>query len=119
MKSDKIIYWVATGLTCLIFTFSAGMYILNYEMISGFFPELGFPTWLVAPLAAAKLLGVAAILTRKVRVLTEWAYAGFFFDAVLAQAAHVDHGDGWLQLSLLAIIVTLVSRIYYGKVFGA
>jgi len=119
MKTDKIIYWIATGITCAIFAFSAGMYTLNYEMVSGYFPVLGFPAWLVAPLAAAKILGIVAILTRKVKVLTEWAYAGFFFDAVLAEAAHIDHGDGFLQLALLAIVSTLVSRIYYGKVFGA
>ncbi len=118
MKTDKIIYWITTGITCAIFAFSAGMYIMKYEMIAGFFPVLGFPAWLVAPLAAAKILGIVAILTRKVKVLTEWAYAGFFFDAVLAQAAHIDHGDGWMQLSLLAIVATILSRIYYGKVFG-
>jgi hypothetical protein len=51
---------------------------LNYDKISEYFPKLGFPSWLVAPLAAAKILGIIAVLSNKSKLLTEWAYAGFF-----------------------------------------
>ena len=118
MQSDKIIYWIATGLMLAIFTFSAGMYILNYESSCGFFTNLGFPTWIVAPLAAAKILGIIAILTKKSQMLKEWAYAGFFFDAVLAASAHIMAGDGGQGMSIAAIALVIVSRFYDGKVFG-
>lgn len=117
MKANKIIYWVATAIMCGIFAFSAFMYITKYDMISGFFPVLGFPAWLVAPLAAFKILGIIAVLYRKVSVLKEWAYAGFFFDALLATGAHYDHGDGIVGLSLLALIATVVSRVFDNLAF--
>jgi len=84
MNLDKILYWISTGIMLAIFAFSAWMYITNYAGVCSYFPQKGFPNWIVAPLAAAKILGIIAILTKKSRMLKEWAYAGFFFDAVLA-----------------------------------
>ena len=109
MNISKIIYWIATAIMCLIFLFSASMYFMKYEMVSGFFEALGYPTYIIYPLAVAKVLGVIAVLYKKVRVLTEWAYAGFFFDAVLATAAHYAMGHG-IGLSVLALVAELVSR---------
>ena len=109
-KTLTILYWASTLTMCAIFTFSAGMYLTKYEMVSGFFVELGFPIWLIYPLAVAKLLGVVAVLSRKQGVLTEWAYAGFFFDAVLAILAHGYAGHGWFGLSFIAAVLVLVSR---------
>ncbi|WP_271767821.1 DoxX family protein [Aquimarina algiphila] len=117
MKTNKIIYWIATGIMTLVFTFSAGMYIFNYERASGFFENLGFPTWIIYPLAVAKILGLLAVLSRKNTFLKEWAYAGFFFDAVLAFFAHYMVGDGEWMPSIVAIIAILVSRIYEFKAF--
>ena len=118
MNLDKTIYWIATGIMLAIFTFSAGMYITNYEMICQYFPNLGFPSWIVAPLAVAKILGIIAILTKKSQMLKEWAYAGFFFDAVLALSAHLIANDGGYLLSGIAIVAIIVSRFYDGRVFG-
>lgn len=74
----KIGYWVATGIMCAIFIFSATMYFTKYEMVKGFFEELGYPSYLVLPLAIAKILAVVAIISNKSKILKEWAYAGFF-----------------------------------------
>ena len=111
MNTNKIIYWVTTDLMCLIFAFSAGMYILRYDMIAEYFPTLGFPSWVVVPLAVVKILGIIAVLTNKLKVLTEWAYAGFFFDAVLAFGAHHMAQDGGGMVATVAIIATVISRI--------
>lgn len=112
MNRNKIIYWVATAIMCFIFIGSAGMYIMNFDMIYDHFPVLGFPSWLVAPLAGVKILGLIAVLSNKSKVLTEWAYAGFFFDAILAFAAHHMVGDGEGTIAIVAIIATLVSRFF-------
>jgi len=114
MKTNKIIFWLATVIMCLVFAFSAGMYITQYNNIVQHFPELGFPGWLVAPLAALKILGIIAILSNKSKMLKEWAYAGFFFDAILAFAAHYYVQDGQGAIAIVAIIATVVSRIYDG-----
>lgn len=51
--------------------------------------ELGFPTYLAWPQTIAKLLGVVAVLSRRSRTLSQFAYAGFLFDMLLALAAHI------------------------------
>lgn len=117
MDKEKILYWIATAVMCLIFCFSAGMYFTKTEMVRGFFEALNYPTYIVIPLAIAKVLGVVAILTKFSRLLTEWAYAGFFFDAVLAFAAHWVAQDGGYMMSLIAIVATVVSRIMYGRLY--
>lgn len=108
MKTKTILYWTATLLLSLIFLYSAQMYIFNTEMIQGFFEQFNYPTYLVWPLAILKITGVIMILWRKSRWLTEWAYAGFFFDLLLASAAHFDAGHG-VGLSVLAIPILFVS----------
>jgi hypothetical protein len=102
---------------CGVFAFSAMMYFTKYEMVTGFFEHLGFPTWIIYPLAVAKVLGIIAVLVKKSRVLLEWAYAGFFFDAILATAAHHYAGDGVAIMSIMAVIATVVSRLLYGIVY--
>lgn len=117
MKTNKIFYWIATAIMCLIFLFSAGMYFLNHDQVVVFFENFGFPTWLIYPLATAKILGIAAILSRKSKLLKEWAYAGFFFDGLLAFSAHQMAGDGQGGMAAVIIAATLISRFYDDKAF--
>jgi len=117
MKTNKIIYWVATLVMCGVFTFSASMYFTKTEMVRGFFEALNYPTYIVIPLAILKVLGIIAVLSRKSKLLTEWAYAGFFFDAVLAFAAHQVANDGGSLFSIIAIISIIVSRYMYGQLY--
>jgi len=117
MNTNKIIYWISTLAMCGVFAFSASMYFTKTEMVKGFFEALNYPTYIVIPLAVLKVLGIIAVLTRKSKLLTEWAYAGFFFDAVLAFAAHTVADDGGTLFSVIAIIATIVSRYMYGRLF--
>jgi len=113
MHTKKIIYWVLTILMCGLFLFSAQMYFFKTEMVKGFFETLGFPTWVVIPLAIAKILGIIAILTDLSSVLKEWAYAGFLFDVILATAAHQNAEHGLIGLSFYGIFLVLGSRLMY------
>lgn len=115
-KRNKIIYWIATGLLTAMLLMSASMYIFNNEMVGETFITLGYPAYLVYPLAIAKLLGLLAILTKKSAVLKEWAYAGFFFDFLLATGAHLIVGDGDFPGAVMAIVLLVVSYIYDRKV---
>lgn len=119
MKKNKIIYWIATGLLCFLFTAGAMMYFFNYPMIEVAFTSLGFPTWIIYPLATLKVLGVLAILTKLSSFLKELAYAGFLFDSILALTAHLMVADGEYMPALFALIFTIVSWMYDRKVFGA
>jgi len=109
MKVKKIAYWITTGLLTAIMLFSVYNYFFNYTAIAGFFEHFGYPTYLVYPLAIAKILGLVAIWGNFSKWLNEWAYAGFFFNTTLAFFAHyISDGAGY-QMSGLAIIFVLVS----------
>jgi hypothetical protein len=89
--------------------FAATNYFFKYETIKSVFVSLGYPTYIIRPLAIAKLLGVIAILTGKSRTLKEWAYAGFFFNFVLALFAHIAVGDGQFAPALVSLILLFIS----------
>ncbi len=118
MKKNKIIFWVATGLLCVLFFSGAMMYIFNYSRAEDFFISLGFPTWIIYPLAILKILGAIAILTKKSNFLKELAYAGFLFDAVLALAAHIMVSDGEYAPAIIALVLLTISWIYDRKAYG-
>ncbi|MGB1315471.1 MAG: DoxX family protein [Chitinophagales bacterium] len=109
MKKAKIIYLISTGLLSLMMLMSAGMYIVKNADVSVIFSGLGFPTYIIYPLAVAKILGIIAIWTKKSQCLKEWAYAGFFFDFVLAASAHISVSDGEFIPAIVAIVLLFVS----------
>lgn len=114
MRTKQIIYWLSTAVLCAIFLYSALMYFTKTEIIKGFFENFNYPTYIVIPLAILKILGVAMILWRKSKWLTEWAYAGFFFDLVLAFMAHQYAGHDILGFSLYGLIAIFPSY-FLGK----
>ena len=86
-------------------------------MVNGFFESFNYPKYLVIPLAITKVLGVIMILWRKIKWLTEWAYAGFFFDLVLATLAHYYAGH---EIGLSALgFVFLFPSYFLGKLVRA
>ena len=115
-KRDLWIYRIATGLLTLLMTFSATMYFAKYEMVQGVFGELGFPTFIIYPLAVAKYLGLIAIWSNKSKMLKEWAYAGFFFDVLLAIGAHLNVNDGGEGAAIAGLVFVVVSYFYDRKV---
>ena len=118
MKKEAIIYWVATALLCLLVLGSAGMYIMNYDSVSEIFEKLGHPAHVIYPLALAKILAVVAILTKKSATLKEWAYAGLFFDFVLAFMAHYYAADGEYAPALVALVLLFTSYFMEKKAFS-
>jgi len=114
MKAQKITYWIATALFCAVILYSASMYFLNTEMIKSFFESYNYPTYIVIPLAIAKVLAVIMILWRYSKWLTEWAYAGIFFDLIFASLAHY-HANDSILFPMIAMIFLLISY-FFGKV---
>ncbi len=118
-KLPKIFYWISTGFVTLIMLFSAGMYLFNTGEIQQVFSNLGYPEYIVIPLAIAKLLAIVAILTKKSAVLKEWAYAGLCFDFMLAIAAHLMVSDGDQYGAMVALVMLAVSYYYDKQLFPA
>ncbi|MGI8554763.1 MAG: DoxX family protein [Pyrinomonadaceae bacterium] len=118
MKTYRILYWIFTGLLCLLALGSAGMYIFNYPMVADIFTKLGYPTYIIYPLATAEILGVIAILTKKSKLLKDWAYAGFFYDFLLAASAHYFSGVPSPFLAIVGLVLLLGSYILDKKIYG-
>ncbi|MGI8788020.1 MAG: DoxX family protein [Pyrinomonadaceae bacterium] len=105
----KIAYWIVTGLFCLLILASAGMYIVNHAEVAVIFTDLHYPTYIIYPLALAKILGVIAILGNFSRILKEWAYAGFTYDLLLAASAHYFSGVPSPLLAIVALALLIIS----------
>ena len=88
---------------CLLMLFSAFNYVFFHEILVKAYQSLGYPVYLIYPMAIAKVLGVIAILSNLNKTLAEWAYAGFFFDLVLAVAAHLMVADGGEMFSIAGL----------------
>ena len=115
MNKIKLTNLISTGLLTLMMLGSAGMYIVKNEEISKVFESLGYPSYIIIPLAILKVLGLIAIWTNKSKSLKEWAYAGFFFDFVLAFFAHYMVSDGEHIPALGATVILLISYWSYKK----
>ncbi len=115
MKTNKIIYYIATALFSGIMLFSISMYLTKTEMIRDAFETMGYPSYLVYPLAIAKILGLIALWYPKFKTIKEWAYAGFFFNVVLAFFAHVMISDGQQLFSILAFLFLTTSYLFYKR----
>ena len=110
MKRIKIIFYAVTGLLSLMLLGSAiGLYLFNTAEAKANFAELGFPTYLVIPLALAKIIGVIVLLGRFNEKLTEWAYAAFFFNFLLAASAHLASGVPSAAPAIVAILLLVTS----------
>jgi hypothetical protein len=114
-KRNKIIYYSATGILSAFMMISILMYTFAHEVAIEAFTNLGFPTYIIYPLAIAKLLGLIAIWTGKSKLLKEWAYAGFFFNFLLAISAHINVGDGEYIPVIVGIILLITSYVFSKK----
>ena len=54
-KRNKIIYYITTGLFTASMSISILMYFFAHDMAAEAFTKLGFPTYIIYPLAIAKL----------------------------------------------------------------
>ncbi len=116
-KLQRIFYYLFTALLTALMAFSVNMYFSNTENVKGYFESMGFPAWLVIPLAIVKILGIVAIWTRLSKFLKEWAYAGFFFDFTLAFFAHYFTDGGYL-FSIFGLVFLAGSYYFDGKLHG-
>lgn len=113
-KSEKIIYYAATGIFTLMLMAGASMYFFMHEKAVTMWEALGFPIYLIYPLGVAKVLGLVAIWTNVSKVLKGLAYAGFFFNILLAISAHLHVGDGEFVGAILPLVLLIVSY-FLGK----
>lgn len=118
-KSDKIIYYITTGLLSALALFSAGMYLFTYPQAVESYTLLGFPVYIIYPLAILKILGVAAIWSNISTTLKYLAYAGFFYNFVLAVTAHLNANDGEFMAAAIGVVFVVTSFIFDRRITKA
>ena len=84
MKTKKILYWITTIWLSVAMLTSAIFALIKPEEVLELYLTLGYPTYLINFISLAKILGVITLLLNPYKKLVEWAYAGFFFDFLLA-----------------------------------
>ncbi|MDC1029823.1 DoxX family protein [Flavobacteriaceae bacterium] len=112
MRFKPTLYWGSTLLISFMMLASAGKYFFNYDEVTLEFIALGYPVYLIHYIATAKTLAVLVILNNQMKRLVEWAYAGLFFDFILATIAHLYIQDGEYIGSIFAVILLLTSYLY-------
>src|SRR5690606_5749364 len=113
-KTQKIIYWVATGWLSLGMLSTGIVQLLKLKEEADMMVHLGYPLYFLTILGIWKILGVVAVLIPKFPLLKEWAYAGFFFamsGAVFSHLASVSAAMDFFGPVLL-IVLTIVSWYY-------
>lgn len=113
----KIAYWIVTGLLCLMMLAAAAMEIFSFGESIKFLGQLGYPAHIAYVLPVTKILGVMAILSKYSQTLKEWAYAGFFFDFVLAALAHYFSGVPSPIPAVVALVLLMTSYTLEKKVY--
>jgi hypothetical protein len=110
----KIAYWVSTSLVAALSLFAGFAYLSGSPQAVQGFAHVGYPQQLRIILGIAKPLGAITLLVPGLRILKEWAYAGFTFAWLSAIGAHYLAKDGpvaFMPLVLLLLLaVSYVSR---------
>jgi hypothetical protein len=106
-KGKLITYWIFTALFT-IGMFSSGLQqIFRQKDMADMVSALGYPMYFMTILGVWKILGVIAVLMPGLKVVKEWAYAGFFFVMTGALISHIAMGDFGVKAMLGPIFQTL------------
>jgi uncharacterized membrane protein len=110
-KTNKIIYWIATIFLAVGMLAGGLQQLLQVGSYVAIITHLGYPKYFMSIIGAWKILGVITILVPGVRILKEWAYAGFFFVMSGAVISHLAMGETIREIypSLTLLIVTVIS----------
>ncbi len=115
LKIKKALFWISTVLLSIVMFGSSTMYFFKYDQVAAEFTKLGYPIELIYPLAILKFLGIIAILTKRSIFLKDLAYAGFFFNLVLAIFSHINANDGKFLPAILALLFLIGSYFLQNK----
>jgi hypothetical protein len=91
--------------------------MMSQDSIDLIHTRLGYPQYFIMFIGIVKILGVIGILIPGYPRVTEWAYAGLFFDLISAMVSGiVVDGFDPMQLFMLVFFAPgVLSYIYYHK----
>jgi len=112
-KTNKIIYWISTGLISL-FEISGAFFINSATAIEGT-RHLGLPEWFRWEVSIGHLIGGILLIIPINKRIKEWVYVAFGIDFISAFIAYLSV-DGWVANTfspLIMLFLLVVSYIYY------
>jgi uncharacterized membrane protein YphA (DoxX/SURF4 family) len=118
MKKTKTLYWIFTGLFSAFMAFTAIPDIVcNPQAVEFMTKMLGYPMYFLPFIGVAKVLGAIAILIPGFPRITEWAYAGLFFDLIGAiySVLCVGGGAAGAAFIFLPVLIGAFSYMFYHK----
>jgi hypothetical protein len=118
MKKTKTLYWVFTIMFALImFATAVPNVMMSQDSIALIHTVLGYPEYFIMFIGIVKILGVIGILIPGYPRVTEWSYAGLFFDLAAATVSGiVVQGFDPAQFGMLIFFAPgVLSYIYYHK----
>jgi DoxX-like family len=107
LADNRLVHLAVFGLFVLIFGASALWNLVDPAGGRADYLAHGYPAYVVYPVAAAKLAGLAVILWGRWRTLTGLAFAGFVYDLVLGIGAHIAEAE--VARGSLAVFTMLVT----------
>jgi uncharacterized membrane protein YphA (DoxX/SURF4 family) len=114
-KTNKIIYWISTGLISL-FEISGAFFMNSQAAIEGT-RHLGLPEWFRWEVSIGHLIGGILLIIPINKRIKEWVYVAFGIDFISAFIAYVSI-DGWganIFSPLIMFGLLVVSYVYYYK----
>ena len=111
-KRNKIIYWITTVWLALGMVSTGIVQLIKLkEEVDKTTLHLGYPVYFLTIIGTWKILGSIAILLPKLRLVKEWAYAGFFFLMTGAVFSHFAVGDTAIEYfgPILLLLLTFLS----------
>ena len=111
-KSNKIAYWVVTGLLCFSMLGGIGQLFQVQQIVEGFKP-LGYPSYFISIIGFWKVMAIIALLAPKLPLVKEWAYAGIFFAMTGASVSHIAVNDTAFHIIVPLVIAGLAVCSWY------
>ncbi|WP_407572487.1 DoxX family protein [Deinococcus altitudinis] len=117
-SSTVRLYWIATGLFTLLFAASILLGLGDLKESYTEYTRLGFTEpWQVYFNSLGKIFGLLAIYHNRSRTLKDFAFAGFFFDLLLALVAHIAQGESKFLIPLVSLGIWWFAFAMNRKVF--
>lgn len=104
----KWMYWISTIALSNMLIIAGIWYFICYEDLVVYFTLYGYPIYIIYPLALSKIIGSIIILYNKHKLLKELAYAGLFFNFILAFFAHymINEFDPFPTVSMVLLLIS-------------
>jgi hypothetical protein len=110
-RGRLIAFWITTGIISLQVASGAYFDLTKFPNFAKIAEHLGYPAYLLTILGVLRVFALITLLIPRFPQLKEWAYAGLFFEFILAVVSHIAVGDNvqaWMW-PLIFVIFLLAS----------